>query len=581
MNIITPVNADKLEQYLVETQYDECETEFLVKGFREGFDIGYAGEKFRRDTAANLPLKVGSKQELWEKIMKEVELRRYAGPFTRPPFKYYVQSPIGLVPKSGNKTRLIFHLSYGFGKGKKNSINGGTPKEMCTVQYNDLDYAIQSSFKWALNNNIWNDQRTCAYAKTDVQSAFRLVPLSRKTWNLLLMAAEHPQSGKKYWFVKKCLSFGHSISCCHFQRFSSAVKHIFEHKSGRRMSVTNYLDDFLFVAASKDACNAMVRQFISICIDLGIPLAEDKTEWGTYQITFLGIILNGDSMSLSIPEEKRMKALNELQRLTAKRKATVKELQSLAGLLNFLNKAIHPGRAFTRRMYAKFSLVMDTKIPGLNKPENPKLKPHHHISLDKEFKDDCSVWMQFLDKETLDSLRVNRPMVDADINKYATELNFYSDASGAREKGFGAVYKSFWTYSAWEKGFIEKYKPSIEYLELYALCIGIFTWGKYLKNSRFWIFCDNESVERMVNNITSGCKNCMKLIRMLVLRCLDLNLRIFVKHVSSKDNYLADSLSRIRLDHFWKKVREDEIRMNLVPDPLPEELWPVTKIWVD
>ena len=48
--------------------------------------------------------------------MKEVQLKRFAGPYTKPhlPLENVVQSPLGLVPKAGNKTRLIFHLSYNF-----------------------------------------------------------------------------------------------------------------------------------------------------------------------------------------------------------------------------------------------------------------------------------------------------------------------------------------------------------------------------------------------------------------------------------------------------------------------------------
>ena len=53
--------------------------------------------------------------------MKEVNEHRYAGPFNELPFKYHVQSPVGLVPKAGNKTHLIFHLSYDFGDEMFNS----------------------------------------------------------------------------------------------------------------------------------------------------------------------------------------------------------------------------------------------------------------------------------------------------------------------------------------------------------------------------------------------------------------------------------------------------------------------------
>ena len=47
----------------------------------------------------NLKIKVGSATELWNKVMTEVKARRYAGPYETVPFKYFIQSPIGLVPK--------------------------------------------------------------------------------------------------------------------------------------------------------------------------------------------------------------------------------------------------------------------------------------------------------------------------------------------------------------------------------------------------------------------------------------------------------------------------------------------------
>ena len=46
-------------------------------------------------TAPNLKLTVGNETILWNKVMKEVKAKRYAGPFTED----FIQSPIGLVPK--------------------------------------------------------------------------------------------------------------------------------------------------------------------------------------------------------------------------------------------------------------------------------------------------------------------------------------------------------------------------------------------------------------------------------------------------------------------------------------------------
>ena len=78
--------------------------------------------------------------------MKEVKEKRYAGPFEEVPFKNFIQSPVGLVPKKGKtKMRLIFHLSYGFEKGNldQQSLNANTPKEWCSVCYQDLDHAVR------------------------------------------------------------------------------------------------------------------------------------------------------------------------------------------------------------------------------------------------------------------------------------------------------------------------------------------------------------------------------------------------------------------------------------------------------
>ena len=87
-NIVTPVNADKLEELLVKTSYDPLETKFIVQGFREGFSLGYCGETNVRMTAPNLKFHgVGDKVTLWNKVMKEVSLKRYAGPYTNIPFE--------------------------------------------------------------------------------------------------------------------------------------------------------------------------------------------------------------------------------------------------------------------------------------------------------------------------------------------------------------------------------------------------------------------------------------------------------------------------------------------------------------
>ena len=332
------------------------------------------------------------------------------------------------------------------------------------------------------------------------------------------------------------------------------------------MCSTVYLDDFLIVAGSVRDCNYLMTTLLKICQEIGVPMAHEKTEWGLQTITFLGFLLDGGQFRLSIPEEKRIRAVNLLQILIdrSKCKATVRELQQLAGFLNFLSRAIFPGRAFTRRMYSKFSGT-----------EFMHLKQHHHVKLDLEFIQDCKVWLEFLDQRYLAT--VSRPFVDFNDKLIATKLEFYSDASLNEHFGVGARFNNQWFFAQWPENFIKDCKASIQYVELLGLTMAVFTWIKYLSHKRVIIFCDNLSVVQIVKQYSTGGKNDMILMWKFVLKCLEHDCRLFPEHIRSESNEIADSLSRMDFKCFIKLARKKNLKP--CPEPLPEELWPVTKIW--
>ena len=129
---MTPIRADKLRVLLNEANYNQTETEFLYHGFVNGFSLQYSGNRKVKRLAPNLKFHVGNSTVLWNKIMKEVKLKHFAGPYTEIPFQYYIQSTVGLVSKDhNNDTRLIFHLSYP--RVGTTSVNANTPDELCTI----------------------------------------------------------------------------------------------------------------------------------------------------------------------------------------------------------------------------------------------------------------------------------------------------------------------------------------------------------------------------------------------------------------------------------------------------------------
>ena len=249
-NVYSPVDHELLGTLLQESNYDREKTQFLVDGFKDGFDLGYRGPTNIQQKSPNLKFTIGDEIELWNKVMKEVQLKRYAGPFKEIPFENFIQSPIGLVPKDGGtKTRLIFHLSYPRTENGI-SVNNSTPKELSQVQYASFDDAVRLCIK---------DGKGCKAGKSDMSSAFRHLAMKKEFWKFLVMKAKNPIDKKWYYFVDKCMPFGASISCANFQAFSDAISHIVEYKMKKEN--INYLDDFFFTG--KNNTNAIGKYIVS------------------------------------------------------------------------------------------------------------------------------------------------------------------------------------------------------------------------------------------------------------------------------------------------------------------------------
>ena len=221
--IHTVLDGDHFAQLLREAYYDEQEVKFLRNGFTQGFKIGYEGPTDRQEKAHNIQRSCGAKTDLWNKMIKEVNLKRFAGPFTSIPYDRYIQLPTGLVPKGQGQgqTRLIFHLSWPV----NDSVNFHMPRDKCTLKYKDLDEAVQ------LFMEVINEAAHCFMAKSDMKSAFRHLPIRKQYWRWLVLIARHPKTNEKFYFIDKNVPFGASISCSHFQRVSNGIEAIFRHRT--------------------------------------------------------------------------------------------------------------------------------------------------------------------------------------------------------------------------------------------------------------------------------------------------------------------------------------------------------------
>ena len=133
--------------------------------------------------------------------------------YDTPPYPNLICSPIDLVPKKvEGEFRLIHHLSYPHGS----SVNDGIPNELTSMSYATLDDAI---------NEIRELGKGAFIAKSDIESAFRLIPIKKQDYHLLGF------QWKDEFFFEKVLPMGCASSCQLFESFSSALEFIFKYQT--------------------------------------------------------------------------------------------------------------------------------------------------------------------------------------------------------------------------------------------------------------------------------------------------------------------------------------------------------------
>jgi hypothetical protein len=225
------------------------------------------------------------------KLKKELQAGRIAGPFSEPPLDNFCTSPIGLVSKrEPGQYRLIHHLSHPRGS---NSINSGISPEFTSVQYASIDDAV---------GLIQRLGTGCYLAKTDIKSAFRLIPLHPSDYHLFGFCWQ----GSYYY--DKCLPFGAASSCRIFETFSSALEWAAKSEiNSKAEEALHIIDDFLLGSRTQSAGQDTLHSFLACCHHLGVPIADEKT-LGPHQImTFSGLEFDTVALQVRLPEQKLAK----------------------------------------------------------------------------------------------------------------------------------------------------------------------------------------------------------------------------------------------------------------------------------
>lgn len=519
----------------------ECHDADLLTCLTSGFSLGTAGAPLSNPSPRHR-IPANKRADVSQLIADEVASGFLAGPFSSPPFPTFLLHSLCVVPKALNKIRLIHNYSVPAGA----AVNEFIPDNYARVVYPSVETAVGILRDMSEFSNIF-------LFKEDVANAYRVIPLNPSDYPKTVFRWENQ------YFYDRALPMGCRSSCKSFQRVSNALVECVLPKMPQGIGCVNLLDDFLFICPSLSAAEEGKRVFSDFCKRIAFPLNPDKAVGPSRSVVFLGILFDLDEATLTLQAERVAELRGLVQSFRRRKKCLAGDLSSLLGKLNFACGVVRQGRTFLRRLYD----VLGDKARF----------PHWHVDLNADARADISMWISFFDAAPG---CVSRPIFCPQVT-----VHFETDAAGgddSESSGFGILHQSWFSF-----GFFTG--PSalgiICVKELFAVFLCLLVWPTVMENSRVVFHCDNQAVIGMLRSGTSTNRQCMHMLRHLVLFAMSHNVYFEAVYVRSEDNIICDLLSRNRISEALMHAHSVGRCLERDPVPLPingsPSLWRIGK----
>ena len=479
--------------------------DFILQGIRNGFDIIDPGSEIPQVICSNHPSARPS-SALYEKaskrVLQEIECGNYIVYEERPKFI----SPMAAIPKPDGDVRLIHDCSRPTGQ----AVN-----DLCSTDWKQKFARVDDAASLMTEG--------CFFAKVDLRNAYRTVGTSEFSQQVTGLSWNF--NGKTVYMKDTKLPFGARYSVAIFHRLTQAVKRIMARKGFDLLVV--YLDDFLIIAKSQEECAQALLVLIQLLRKLGFAIHWGKVVDPTQKITFLGIELDSKEMCLRLPQDKLGIFREELQSFLSRKRATKRQLQSLAGRLSWAASVVKGGRVFLRRIFNKISLLRHGS---------------HRTILSFDVHQDIMWWYHFMQTfngraTVLESKPIECAFTDA-----------CDDAAGG---SFGLD----WFYFNWNQDWPEAKKFHINEKEIVAVVLAAYRWAPLWKNKRVVIHSDNSVTVASLNKCTSRNDIIMKCLRSLFWLSATYNFHLTSRYIPGIFNIAADSASRLHLPGYLETLR--------------------------
>ena len=278
-----------------------------------------------------------------------------------------------------------------------------------------------------------------------------------------------------------------------------------------------YLDDFLVVGKTKEECQQAYDTLCDLLLQLGFELSGHKLVPPCQRLTFLGVEIDSVAMTLSLPQKK----LDDLQGLVedflSRQRANKRQLQQLAGKLNWACKVVYGGRTFLRRV-----LDLMNSLP----------KQYSKTRLSESFHKDIEWWALFL--------KSFNGQCDFYDTRPVTDLQ-----TDACQHAVGGAFQGDWFYSNLLTDHPDLAGIHINYKETLAVVFSIQRWAPLLRNKTVHVHCDNTTAVSVLNKGTACNDTVMGYLRGLFWLSATFNFRLKAFYVPGAFNNLADDISRL------------------------------------
>ncbi|KAJ3453583.1 hypothetical protein MRS44_017830 [Fusarium solani] len=297
----------------------------LVGILTHGVQIGYRG---KRQSYHSTNHHIHEPNIITEKLAEDLRLCRVR--LTSEPSFI---SPLGLVPKQDGGWRRIHDLSWPPDRG----VNQGIPDSWSTIEYMNID---------DIYDQVVQAGPGCTIIKRDIKDAFRIVPVAEDNQHLLAFRWNDST------YVECCLPFGLATAPFLFNLFAEALHWILQCLLPA-FYMNHYLDDFIAITRSpsvSDPAGAFDEVYNIVTDRLGIPRNTKKDEQGTC-VAVLGIQIDSIAMEARLPPEKLCRATLDAAAALNAASLSLKQTESLTGLLAFCSRVVRLGRTRLQALY--------------------------------------------------------------------------------------------------------------------------------------------------------------------------------------------------------------------------------------